>query len=357
MRAWVAIIGLAACSSDPCAKPGAMCTVAGVAGVSGFNGDGLAIESWMYFPSALQWSPEGVLIINDFNNMRVRALSAEGELRTIVGSGFHAYATPQAPVLESPLENAVDISYTPDGALLIAELHGARVLRVDEDAVIEEVAGRVGDIGFTGDGGPALSARMSQLSGVDAGPDGTIWISDTENHCIRRVVDGVIDRVAGDGLAGADDGLAARFRLPQRMAVGDGFVLVADAGNNRVRRVDVETGEVTTVAGTGEAAFSGDGGPATAAAITTPYGVALDPDGGFWIADSGNHRIRHVDAAGVIQTVAGDGREGFSEDEVPATESALAFPADVLADGDGGYYIADMLNSLVRHVAGPSEGR
>ena len=169
----------------------------------------------------------------------------------------------------------------------------------------------------------------------------------------RDVVRGELPVLPGTLLAPAGTDVAA-----WRASIGgEGFVLVADAGNNRIRRVDAETGEVTTVAGTGEAAFSGDGGPATAAAITTPYGVALDPDGGFWIADSGNHRIRHVDAAGVIQTVAGDGREGFSEDEVPATESALAFPADVLADGEGGYYIADMLNSLVRHVAGPSEGR
>lgn len=334
-----------------CDEPGAICTIAGQGGKLGLNGDGLAATAtWLYFPSALDWTPDGALLIDDFNNMRVRELR-DGLLTTVIGNGVHGWATPGAPATASELENPVDLAVAPDGAVYVAELHTSRILRVGDDGLIALFAG-TGDEGFSGDGAPATSATFSGASGLAVAPDGRLFISDTDNHCVRVVeLDGTVRSVAGDGMAGADDGTAARFHHPQRLVVDGDRLLVADADNHRVRAIDLLTGAVTTVAGTGVAGFSGDGGPATAAQLNQPYGVTTGPDGQIYVAEYGNHRVRRVDADGVLTTVAGTGEATFSGDGGPAADAALNGPADVLTGPDGALYIADMLNGVVRRVA------
>jgi streptogramin lyase len=208
---------------------------------------------------------------------------------------------------------------------LIADRSNQRIRRVDAvTGVITTVAGN-GASGFSGDGGPATAANLSGPFGVAVDAAGNVLIADQNNARIRRVdaVTGVITTVAGNGAGGfSGDGgpaTAASLSNPVGVAVdAAGNVLIADRSNQRIRRVDAVTGVITTAAGNGASGFSGDGGPATAASLSSPWGVAVDAAGNVLIADQSNSRIRRVDAVtGVITTVAGNGTFGFSGDGGP----------------------------------------
>ena len=188
--------------------------------------------------------------------------------------------------------------------------------------------------GFSGDGGPATAAQFAGPAGVAASPDGGVLISDTGNDRVRRVSPaGTITTVAGtDGGLSGDGGPATEAQLDGPIGVAvtpDGGFLITDTFNHRIRRVS-PAGTITTVAGTDEG-FSGDGGPATVAQLANPFGMAVSPDGGFLIADTGNHKIRKVSALGLMSTVAGTGSGGDS--------------------GDGGAATSAMLKSAQRHRA------
>ena len=209
-------------------------------------------------------------------------------------------------------------------------------------------------VGGVGDGGKATEAQFdAERVAVDS--SGNLYIADANNHRIRKVdTAGVITTVAGTGTAGfsGDGGPAtsARINSPEGLAVdGSGNLYIADANNHRIRKVDT-AGVITTVAGTGAFGFSGDGGPATSARINSPEGLAVDGSGNLYIADRRNHRIRKVDTAGMITTVAGTGASGDSGDGGAATEARISFPEDVAADGSGNLYIADTFNDQIRKV-------
>lgn len=379
-RALLAASGLAACTAgegpddpgnpaDPpaaCDGAGVLCTVAGTPPGEGdhpflgFNGDGLAATAtWLYFPSSLAWLPDGRLLVDDFNNMRIRVLEPDGRLVTVAGNGVHGWAVEGEIATASPLENPVDVAVDPEGAIVIAELHTGRVLRVDDTGRLTVVAG-TGELGFTGDGGPARAARLSQAVGVAVADDGTVYVADTENHCVRSITpDGVIDGLAGDGAPGRIDGVEARLHDPQRVRIDAerNRLLVADSGSHTVRAIDLDTGVVTTIAGTGMPGFAGDGGPATAAQLQQPYGVNVGPDGSVLVADFGNHRVRRIDADGTITTIAGTGERAYGGEEVPAAEVAIAGPSDVLLAPDGAVLVAELFSGLVRRIgAGPDDG-
>ena len=209
--------------------------------------------------------------------------------------------------------------------------------------------------GFSGDGGPAEQARLWNPSGVAVDGSGNLFIADQDNQRIRRVDrTGTITTVAGTGRRGfsGDGGPAeqAQLAFPSGVAVdGVGNLFIADRFNQRIRKVD-RTGTITTVAGTGEEGFSGDGGPAEQARLASPFGVAVDGAGNLFIADFGNHRIRRVDRAGTITTVAGTGERGFSGDGGPAEQAQLASPFGVAVDGAGNLFIADTDNDRIRKL-------
>ncbi len=345
---------------EACAA-GDICRVAGT-GQLGFNGEGLAAaDSWLYWPSSVEIDPAGRLVIVDFNNMRLRRLEPDGTLRTIAGSGEHSWSAPGSGALESPLENPVEVRFLPDGTFFIAALHEARVLYVDADQQVTVYAG-TGEQGFSGDGGPATAAALSEAVGLavleaPAGDldAGTLVISDTQNHCLRAVTpDGAIRTLAGKGLPGyagdGDDFDGVMFSTPERIDAAGGALYVADTYNHAVRRLDLLTGAVSTVAGIGAPGFSGDGGPATAAQLNSPYGLDMAADGTLWIADTGNNRVRRVAPDGTITTLAGTGAAGLTGDDGPALDATLDWPVDVVADPDGNVYIADMRNGVVRVV-------
>ena len=243
------------------------------------------------------------------------------------------------------------------GNLYLAESSDHRIRKIDPSGVITTVAGsRVQ--GHGGDGGPAVGAQLNSPQGVAADAAGNVYIADTANNLVRKTdASGTITTLAGSGAWGysGDGGPATMARLRRPVAVAAdavGSIYIADAGNDRVRKVDA-SGTITTVAGTGEADYGGDGGPATEALLNDPRGVAVDALGNVYIADTWNNRVRKIDTSGTITTVAGTGRRGYSWDSVdsgPATEARIGSPHGVAVDALGNLYVAERWNNRVRRI-------
>jgi uncharacterized protein (TIGR03437 family) len=216
---------------------------------------------------------------------------------------------------------------------------------------LETVAGTL----HTGDGGPATSALIGNIQGVAVDWAGNLYISDTDHHRVRKIdTSGVITLVAGTGIAGfvGDGGPAtkASLNLPYGLAVDPaGNIYVADLGNNRVRRIAPD-GTILTVAGTGRDGSGGGGGLATAAELLAPRNVALDAAGNLYISEFAGHRVRKVSPDGQISTVAGTGTAGFAGDGGPATAAQIGYPAGLAVDGHGVLYIADSQNQRIRRI-------
>src|SRR5215204_444364 len=241
--------------------------------------------------------------------------------------------------------------YIADGGIYCSGPGGHTVRKVDPDGTITTVAG-TGEPDFSGDGGPATKARLNVPFAVAVDREGNLYITDENNFRIRRVdKEGIITTFAGTGedRHSGDGGPAtsAKLRDPGGIAFdARGNLYVADYTS--VRKID-PSGTITTVAGTGELGFSGDGGPATEAKLTA-YDVALDHKGNIYICDLENQRIRKVDRDGIIHTVAGSGKKGYSGDGRPATKAALKDPWGIAVDREEDVYIADHHNRVVRKV-------
>jgi sugar lactone lactonase YvrE len=331
-------------------------------GTAGFSGDGgPATNASLVGPSGLAVDGAGNVFIADQSNQRIRRVDTAGITTTVAGDGTLGFSGDGTSAVTASLGSPLRIAVDSAGNLFIADLINQRVRKVDgATGVITTVAGN-GSTGFSGDGGPATSAALSNPSGLAIDSDGNLFIADQSNQRIRRVdaATGVITTVAGSGdqlpAFSGDGGPATSARLanPYDVAVdGGGNLFIADLANQRVRKVDAATGNITTVAGNGSAGFSGDGGAATSASLADPRGVALDTDGNLFIADQSNQRVRKVDAAtGIIDTVAGSHDEpAFGGDGGPATSAKLADPFHVAVDGAGNLLIADFSNDRVRLV-------
>ena len=227
--------------------------------------------------------------------------------------------------------------------------------------VITTVAG-TGTDGYSGDNGLATAAELDVPHGVAVDASGDLFIADTYSNRIREVdlSTGVITTLAGNGFPGysGDNGqaTAAELDAPRGVAVdSSGHLFIADTGNNAIREVNLSTGVITTVAGNGTAGYSGDGGPATAAQLATPCGVAVDSSGHLFIADTNNSAIREVNlSTELITTVAGDGTAGYSGDNGQATAAEMNYPSGVAVDTSGHLFIADSGNSAIREVNLPT---
>ena len=242
----------------------------------------------------------------------------------------------------------------PAGELYIAADDSSQVVRVNAEGKIEVVAGN-GRAGFTGDGGLAMAARLDMPLGIAVDAAGNLFIVDSGNHAIRKVTrDGIIQTVAGnrrEGFSG-DGGPAAAASLSEPIAVavdGSGNLYIADTGNQRVRRVSPD-GIIQTIAGSGKSGYSGDGGPATAATLNDPSGVAVDASGRLYIADRLNRRVRRISPNGTIETVAGNGSAVLPEDGVPATAAHLDIPRGLAVDSSGAIFVSDSNAHRVRRV-------
>jgi sugar lactone lactonase YvrE len=344
---------------------GTIVTVAGT-GERGFTGNGgLAIEAAVRNPTGLLVDGDGNLLIGDSGNHRIRKVdTTTGIITTIAGTGEAILSGDGGPAIEASLNGPNGVALDRDGNLFIADRNDNRIRKVEmTTGIITTVAGSglfgPGTGSFSGDGGPATEATLDSPVAVAVDSDGHLFIADSSNHRVRRVdaQTGIIMTVAGTGEQdfSGDGGLAIEAGLhPFRLTLdGDGNLLIGDTINHRILKVDTITGIITTVAGTGQAGFSGDGGPATEAALDTPHGVAVDIEGDLFIAAGFNHRVRKVDAiTGIITTVVGDGEFSFTGDGGPALEASLATPTDVAMDDAGNLFIADNNNRRIRAVRG-----
>ena len=333
-------------------------TVAGSTGDYAYGGDGgPALEARFNGLAGIAIDALGNLYIADSGNHRVRRVTPAGIIDTVAGTGEQGYGGDAGPAREARLDQPGDVAVDALGNLYIADRFNSRVRRVTPAGIIDTVAG-TGEQGYGGDAGPAAEARLWIPSGVAVDALGNLYIADTFNNRVRRVTPaGIIDTVAGTGEQGygGDAGPATEARLdrPEDVAVDAlGNLYIADSFNNRVRRVTPD-GIIDTVAGTGTWAYGGDAGPAAGAHLSLPSGVAVDALGNLYIADSFNNRVRRVTLAGVIDTVAGTGEQGYGGDAGPAAEARLDSPSSVAVDALGNLYTADSSNNRVRWV-GPS---
>ncbi|MFI9240790.1 NHL repeat-containing protein [Streptomyces sp. NPDC053079] len=275
-------------------------------------------------------------------------------ITTIAGTGEARSDGDGGPASRAGLDQPRALAADAAGGVYVAEWKGHRVRRIAPDGTITTVAG-TGKPGFGGDGGPAVEALVHEPGGLVVDDEGGLYLADYWNHRIRRISpDGVITTVAGTGFAGhgGDGGpaLLARFAEPRGLALdGAGNLYVAEWKGHRVRRIAPD-GTITTVAGTGEPGFGGDGVEATASALRNPIDVAVGGDGVLYIADCWTHRVRAVSPDGVITTVAGTGLPGYDGDGGPAARTRLDQPRGVDLDAAGRLYIADSLNQRVRVV-------
>jgi RHS repeat-associated protein len=305
---------------------GTITTIAGN-GSPGFSGDGgPATAAQLYKPRAVAVGPDGSLYIADGFNYRVRRVGPAGTITTIAGNGSPGFSGDGGPATAAQLASPAAVTVGSDGSLYIADAENGRVRRVGPDGTITTVAGN-GSPGFSGDGGPATAARLTAPTAVTVGSDGSLYVTDNGESRVRRVgPDGTITTVAGNGQLGfSGDGgpaTAAKFDSVGGVAVGpDGSLYIADLLNRRVRRVGPD-GTITTVAGNGQSGFSGDGGLATAAKLYDPRGVAVGPDGSLYIAGLRDGRVRRVApvwpgfSAGDIVVASSDGSQlyEFNED-------------------------------------------
>lgn len=285
------------------------------------------------------------------------AVLQPGRIDTLAGDGQWLFRGDNVAAVSAPVFLPGGVVMDAAGNIFLSDSSNNRIRRVDAlTGLIRTVAGS-GTPAYSGDGGPALLAMVSNPAGMALDGAGNLFFADSGNHVIRRIdaFTGVITTVAGSGAQGytGDDGQAAgaRLSLPESVALdAAGNLYISDTGNNVVRRVDAATGVIRTIAGTGIEGFSGDGGSATSAPLASPWGLAVSVDGSVYVADLSNNRVRKVSAAGVISTVAGTGVRGFDTDGSPATSSALNNPAAVALDPAGNLYIADSGNNRVRKV-------
>ncbi|MFH1725517.1 MAG: Ig-like domain-containing protein [Elusimicrobiota bacterium] len=350
----------------PVGSVGPDSTIQSVAGngSQGYSGDGgPATGAALRFPNDVAIDADGNVYIADANNHRVRKVDAGGTITTYAGTGSAGYSGDGGPATSARLASPVALALDAAGDLYIAEVGNKRIRKVvAQTGFITTVAGN-GATGFSGDGEPAASASFNGPSGLAFDAAGNLYIGDLNNHRVRRVTPaGIIDTFAGsgpDGIGaggfGGDGGPATAARLNQPLGVAfdaAGNLYIADATNRRIRRVD-PGGTIMTVAGDGTTGFSGDGGPATDASLNIPSHVAVDGAGNVFIADMANNRIRVLAPDGTISTVVGDGTTAFSGDGGPAGSASLSNPHGIAFDAAGDLYIADYSHQRIRKVDAP----
>ena len=390
---------------------GVVSTYAGT-GICGYGGDGgPATSAMLSYSYGAAFDGHGNLLVADTGNNRIRKITPAGMITTIAGNGTFGYSGDGGAALEASLAAPGAVSADPRGNLYVADEANYVIRKVDSAGIIHTVAGNH-TYGFSGDGGMATSAQISFVAGILADRSGNFYIADTGNKRVRKVDStGRITTYAGNGsfgntgsggpatsasigqpeglllsggkvhistggniwdvtlttqiitlVAGNSDGsvgfngdgksaLSTAFSGPWGIAADSGGdLIVADSGNNRVRRISRSSQVVTTIGG----GYIGEGVRATEASLNASLGsashIAFDPTGNLYIADIANHRVRKVSSAGMITTIAGTGIGGYSGDGGPATAATLNFPAAVAVDSNGNIFIADSGNAVIRKV-------
>lgn len=331
---------------------GTITTVAGN-GSLGFCGDGgPAISACIFFPEDDAVDARGRQFIVDGDNNRIRRV-AHGIIRTIAGNGKQRFCGDGRRAVNACLRNPEGVAVDAQDNVYIADTENYRIRKIDPSGFISTIAG-TGVSAYCGDNGPAIDACLRWPMSIAVDASGDVFFSDVFNDRIRKIDSaGVISTVAGRGTDGfcGDGGPAidACLSVPEGIALdAQGDLYIADARNDRIRRV--RNGMISTVAGNGTEGFCGDGGPAVDACLDFPRAVGVDHSGAVYVVDTKNRRVRRIDEAGTIRTFAGGGSERFCGDGGPPRLACLSFPSGVTFDARRHVYIADSGNGRIREV-------
>lgn len=325
------------------------------------NGDaGKALDINVGDPFGVEVGPEGALYVTEVRNHRVRRLDLNtGRITTVAGCGRKGYSGDGGPATEAELNEPYEVRFDREGNLFFVEMQNHVIRKVDaKTGTISTVAG-VGEAGYGGDGGPAVEAKFFRPHSIVLDGRGGLYVADIGNHRIRRIdlETGIVESIAGNGEKQLPhDGQIARGTAvvgPRALFIDGTTMWVALREGHSVWTLDLAGGRWNHVAGTGAKGFSGDGGPAKDATFNGPKGIAVGPDGNVFVVDTENQAIRKIDTStGLISTVAGGGPEqrGGAGDGGPATKAQLDRPHGICVGGDGTIYIGDTLNHRVRRV-------
>ena len=329
-------------------------------GAKGFSGDGgPANKAQLDNPFGIGRGPDGALYICDMGNSRIRRVALDGTISTIVGSGKKGYAGDGGPALAASLNSPYEVAWDKNKNLYFVEIGNHVVRRVDaKTGTIGTVAG-TGKAGYGGDGGPAAMAQLSQPHSLTIDAADNIFVCDILNHRVRKIDlnTGIITTWAGDGQkkTSPDDSPIAGSSLmgPRALAFApDGMIWLALREGRKVLRLDPTKGTLRHMAGTGKTGFTGNGGPANDATLAGPLGLNLDAKGNVYLADADSHSIRVINAkTGTLDLLVGTGKRGDGPDGDPL-KCQLARPHGVFIDRDGAVFIGDSENHRVR-VARP----
>jgi sugar lactone lactonase YvrE len=346
------------------------------------------LDSRLYFPQDVTFGPDGRGYIVDFNNHRIRRAELDGSLVDIMGSDYEGDGPPQmedrlplcaatgAPGTTVALNHPTDATFGPDGKLYVAAWHNNKI-RVYDPAT--DLVTAIGDgYGYAGEGAAACHALFNQPKAVEIAPDGTIYTIDQRNVRIRKIAmtagtaieDAIVTTIAGRGVPGdagdGGDAMLAEFgfetgttpRTTGALVLDGRLLYVADSVNNRIRRIDLDTGIIDCIAGlSSEAGYAGDGGPALDAKLDFPTDMEMGPDHRLYVADTNNNVVRAIDLeTHTIETVVGSGATCDTSKETCPDVSAIdaaAFnePYGIAFDNDGVLYVADTHNHRIMKVA------
>ena len=278
-------------------------------------------------------------------------------ITTTAGTGEKGYRGDGRSAAEAHLSEPFMCAFDTDGNLYIAEATNHCIRRVDVDSgVITTIAG-TGDQGYSGDGGPATGATFNQPYSLQVDSNGGVYVVDRLNYVIRKVdaATGIVTTVAGTGEAGyggdGGPGTMAQFREPNDCFLdGSGGLFIADIQDQRIRRLDLASGIITTFAGNGEKERSGDGLPATEASILGARAVCMDSAGNTYIAEREGNGIRMVDTQGIMHTLAGTGEFGYDGDGGPALQATWGAPKAIRCDYAGNLLVVDTENHAIRRI-------